>query len=199
MRRAPDHALAPGDPALAPDPDLARALALLASFEPADESQARERDRIARFVRAHPRDAHRRSCLAGHLTASALLLDDAGERALCTLHKKLGRWLQLGGHADGDANLVACALRECREESGIDALVIDPRPIDVDVHAIPARPGEPAHLHLDVRFLVWAAPGAQPVCSDESHELRWFTRDELAAAGTDESVLRLFDRARAPR
>ena len=147
------------------------------------------------FIEAHPLDAHLRSQLTGHLTASALLLDAAGERALLTLHKKLGRWLQLGGHCDGDANLPGVALRELVEESGIEAIEIDPAPIDLDIHGIPARPGEPEHLHLDTRFLARAAPGAVERASCESDELRWFSPRELAGIATDDSVRRLFELA----
>jgi len=144
------------------------------------------------FIAAHPSDAHLRTCLAGHLTASALVIDARGERALLTFHKKLGRWLQLGGHCDGDANLAGAALREAREESGIEDLAIDPDPIDVDIHVIPARPGEPEHLHLDTRFRVFAAPGAREVISEESLDLAWFTRAEVERLATDDSVRRLF-------
>jgi 8-oxo-dGTP pyrophosphatase MutT (NUDIX family) len=131
--------------------------------------------------------------LEGHLTASALVVDAAGERALLTHHKKLGRWLQLGGHCDGDANLAAVALRECEEESGIAGLRVLPEPIDLDIHPIPARPGEPVHLHYDTRFVVVAPPGAREVVGDESHALRWFETRELASIATDESVRRLFE------
>jgi 8-oxo-dGTP pyrophosphatase MutT (NUDIX family) len=119
-------------------------------------------------------------------------VDGACERALLTLHGKLGRWLQLGGHCDGDANLAGAALREAQEESGIRELAIDPRPIDLDIHGIPARGPEPQHLHLDVRFLVRAPPGAQARASPESKELRWVTPAELLALPTDGSVRRLF-------
>jgi len=176
---------------LASTPDLAVARHLLAAWDPPSLDQERTRDRILAFVDEHPLDAHRRTCLAGHLTASALVLDAAGERALLTFHAKLRKWLQLGGHCDGDANLAAVALREAIEESGIEELEIDPLPVDLDVHAIPARRGEPEHLHLDVRFLVHAPAGARPRASDESVELRWFTRAEAEDLEIDESVRRL--------
>ena len=147
------------------------------------------------FLDEHPHDAHLRSCLPGHLTASAIVVDAKGERVLLTHHKKLGRWLQLGGHCDGDADLAAVALREATEESGIEGLEIDPVPIDLDIHTIPARKGEPEHLHLDTRFLVRAPVGAQARASDESDELRWFEPAEALAIDTDESVRRLIRKA----
>src|SRR5205085_2370564 len=125
----------------------------------------------------------------------ALVVDPSRGVALLTHHRKLGRWLQLGGHCDGDANLARAALREATEESGIADLRIDPEPLDVDVHAIPARAGEPEHWHLDTRFLVVAPPGAVEIASAESIALRWFRPDELATIVTDDSVRRLFERA----
>jgi 8-oxo-dGTP pyrophosphatase MutT (NUDIX family) len=183
--------LAAGAPGLAPVDDLAVARTTIERYRPRDEAQAREREFILAWIDAHP-DALLRSCLAGHLTSSALVLDDAGERALLTLHRKLGRWLQLGGHCDGDANLAGSALRECVEESGIDALAIDPEPVDLDCHRIPARPGEPEHWHLDARFLVRAPRGARERPSSESEALRWFTPAELETIASDDSVRRLF-------
>jgi 8-oxo-dGTP pyrophosphatase MutT (NUDIX family) len=185
-------------PALAFDPDPARARTILLAFVPPDDGQARTRARMLAFLQEHP-DALLRSCREGHLTASALVLSADGSRGLLTLHGKLGRWLQLGGHCDGDGNLPAVALREAAEESGIEGLAIDPRPIDLDVHAIPARPGEPEHLHLDTRFLVFAPAGAAPRASAESRELRWVEPAELPSLECDDSVRRLFALARGAR
>lgn len=185
--RADDRRLAMSD-------DLALARRTLERFVPRDSAQAAERERMLAFVDAHPSDAHQRSLLVGHLTASALLVDRSRGAALLTHHRKLDRWLQLGGHCDGDANLAGVALRECVEESGIAELSIDPEPLDLDVHTIPARPGEPEHLHLDTRFVVFAPQGARAVVSNESHALRWVAPRELAELGlaTDASVRRLF-------
>jgi 8-oxo-dGTP pyrophosphatase MutT (NUDIX family) len=188
------RALTAGDPRLAPIDDLAVARAQLARYAPRDAAQAAEHARLLAFVDAHPADAHRRELAVGHLTASALVVDAARERALLTLHAKLGRWLQLGGHCDGDANLAGVALRECVEESGIADLSIDPAPIDLDVHAIPARPGEPEHSHLDTRFVVYAPPGALERITSESRQLGWFAPAELAHLDVDASVRRLFER-----
>lgn len=185
--RAPAELL--GEAELAPG-GLAEARATLARYAARDSPQREFQQRMLAFVDAHA-DALLRSCAPGHLTASALLLDAHGERVLLTLHAKLGRWLQLGGHCDGEGNLALGALREAREESGIAALRIEPQPFDLDIHAIPARPGEPEHLHLDTRFLVWAPAGASERISAESHALRWFLPSELDAIECDDSVRRL--------
>ncbi len=182
------------DASLAPRPDVAFARAILSAYRAPDPEQARVRRRMTAFVDAHPEDAHSRACLEGHLTASALVVDAARARALLTHHRKLGRWLQLGGHCDGDANLPSVALREAREESGIEGLRVVPVPVDLDVHPIPARPGEPEHLHLDTRFVVLAPPGAEPRANHESHELAWVSPEELDGLDVDESVRRLFRR-----
>lgn len=180
-----------GTPELRPDPDLEVARRILKSYQPADAEQAATRDRILSFIETFPDDAHRRSRLEGHLTASSLVVDAEMHRVLLLHHRKLGRWLQLGGHCDGDANLVSAAWREAVEESGIPDLEIVPTVIDVDIHEIPARPGEPAHLHLDTRFLIIAPPGAEPVANHESNALAWMTPDDIAALQVDDSVQRL--------
>jgi 8-oxo-dGTP pyrophosphatase MutT (NUDIX family) len=174
---APPTWLAAGARELAPVADLAVARATVERYAPRDAEQAEARRFVLAWIDAHP-DALLRSCLEGHLTSSALVLDHAGERALLTLHAKLGRWLQLGGHCDGDANLAGSALREATEESGIAGLAIDPEPLE--------------HWHLDVRYVVRAPESAEPRISAESKALRWFAPDELARIETDASVRRLF-------
>jgi len=165
---------------------------------PAEEAVAA---RFADFVRTHS-DCFERACVPGHVTGSAWLVSHDRAEFLLTHHRKLGRWLQLGGHADGDTDAARVALREASEESGIVGLslaAIDGRvqPFDLDAHEIPARPGEPAHVHYDVRFLVIAPPGARLALSGESLALRWFRADAPLAVEHDESVARLAAKARA--
>lgn len=187
-----------GAPALAKRGDLRFAVERIAAYTPADDGyrdeQIAQRDRTLAFCAEHD-DALVRECLEGHLTASAILLDASGERGLFTLHKKLKKWLQLGGHCDGDANLAGVALREAWEESGIDGLAVDPSPIRVDVHTIPEYKGVPEHLHLDTSFVVHAPRDARVVMSDESDDLAWMSLDEAQRAGVEENVLRMFARA----
>ena len=120
-----------------------------------------------------------RSCAAGHLTASALVVDPSRRAVLLTLHPRAGLWLQLGGHCEpGDDSVLAAAAREAREESGLDSLSLDPEPLGLDVHPITCSLGVPTR-HFDVRYLAVAPPGAEPVRSDESIDLQWFPWDAL--------------------
>lgn len=156
--------------------------------------------RVLALLDAEPR-CFFRDCFPGHLTASAWIISWDEKKALLTHHRKLGRWLQLGGHADGDPDLAATALREAREESGMHAFDFVKRgdevlPLDVDVHRIPARGDEPAHDHHDVRFLLRAHPDQTLVKSDESNDLRWFDAAEFEAVNCDESVQRLARKTR---
>lgn len=147
------------------------------------------RQAVLAFIDAHP-DALVRSCAEGHLTTSAVVLDPTNRAVLVLLHAKLGKWLQPGGHADGDGDLAASALREATEETGIAGLVVVEPALDIDVHRV-EPPREPPHDHLDVRFLVLAPPGAEPRGNHESRALRWAAATELAALGADSGLQRL--------
>ncbi len=182
-----------GDPLLAPCAELAVARRMLSAFDARDAAQEEFRQRMLALIDRHPNVAHLRSTLEGHLTASALIVDERRTCALLTHHRKLDKWLQMGGHCDGDANLAGVALRECIEESGIAELAVLPTPIDLDVHPIPARPGEPEHLHYDTRFVVVAPERSTFAVSDESHALAWVRPDELERYRPDASLRRLFE------
>ncbi len=163
----------------------------LAEYELSDDHDRQSRRRIEAFVREHP-DCFERSLTVGHVTGSAWLVDQSGQRVLLTHHKKLGRWLQLGGHADGCSDVLEVALREAREESGIETIrPISERIFDLDVHWIPERHDEPGHYHHDVRFLLKVDGEEEFRVSDESHALRWFGVDEFSILETDESVMRM--------
>ena len=163
----------------------------LRAYVPADPREGAMRSRLVAFVAAHP-DAFERTLLTGHVTASAWVVDPARTRALLAHHRKLGKWLQLGGHVDGDPDVRRAALREAREESGLTSLrFISHDVYDLDVHPIPARSSEPAHDHYDVRFALEADPAEPLVASEESHALAWIALGDLPSYGADESVLRL--------
>jgi len=157
-------------------------------------------ERVRALVAAHP-DCFERRCAPGHVTGSAFVVSPDLRRCLLVHHRKLDRWLQPGGHADGEGDLAAVALREAREETGLAGLSFatgsgEPLPFDLDVHQIPALGGEPAHEHHDVRFLLIADPAEPPRASDESHAARWFDLDELPA---EESLARMARKLRARR
>jgi 8-oxo-dGTP pyrophosphatase MutT (NUDIX family) len=146
------------------------------------------------FERAH---------VAGHFTGSAWVVSADGERVLLTHHRKLDLWLQPGGHADGDRDLAAVALREAEEETGVPGLRLASREIfDLDRHPIPARKLDPLHLHWDVRYVVLAGADERFVVSEESHALEWRRVHDVAAdEHADASVRRMARRwlARATR
>ncbi|OBH39922.1 NUDIX hydrolase [Mycobacterium intracellulare] len=173
-------------------------IATLSGWEPPDAGQDSLRHAVLAFVAARD-DACRRECVPGHVTASALVLDDAGDRVLLTLHRRLGRWVQLGGHCDeGDADIVAAALREATEESGVDGLRMAPELAAVHVHPVVCSLGVPTR-HLDLQFVARAPAGARIAISDESEDLRWWPADALPE-GTDHALAYLVSRAlgRAP-
>ena len=140
-------------------------------------------------------DPFRRERLAGHFTASAWLVDRGGTRVLLTHHRKLDRWLQLGGHADGERDFARVALMEAEEESGLTGLSVEPAIFDLDAHEIPEHKGVPAHIHYDVRFVVRAGEGEAFVVSDESHALAWREIASLVDdAQMDPSVRRMAEK-----
>lgn len=164
----------------------------LRGYVAVDPPEAAMCARIITLLERHGNAALTRALQTAHVTASAWIVDPSRAYALLTHHRKLGRWLQLGGHVDGDADVRAAALREAHEESGLESLrLVSSQIYDVDVHTIPARPGEPAHEHHDIRFLIEADRGEPLVVSSESKELAWVPLENLQAYGVDESVLRL--------
>jgi coenzyme F420-0:L-glutamate ligase len=148
-------------------------------LDPADGTgQAAIREGFHALLAARP-DATRRACLPGHITASTVLLDNTARKVLLTLHPRVGAWLQLGGHCeDDDTTLISAAAREALEESGIPGIVLDPNPVDLDVHPITCSLGQPTR-HFDVRFVGRTPAGATAVISEESDDLRWFDLDAL--------------------
>jgi 8-oxo-dGTP pyrophosphatase MutT (NUDIX family) len=158
---------------------------------PFDDDERRMLDQTLRFVAEHE-DCFERSLKVGHITGSAWIVDLARTHALLTHHRKLGRWLQLGGHCDGDGNILNVALREGAEESGLQTL----RPLsesifDLDVHLIPARKDEPAHYHYDVRYLLEADRHIPLTISEESRELAWVPLQEIGDLAPDASMQRM--------
>ena len=159
-------------------------LALLAAHDPADAEEAADLERMRAFAETleHP---FSREQPEAHFTASAVVVDEAGERTLLVHHRKSGSWFQPGGHFEpGDASAGDAALREAREETGLAVRLARPELLDVDVHWVPWD----EHYHLDLRFHV-VASGALAPDAAEVHAAEWLTWDE-AFARTDEAALR---------
>ncbi|WP_296705180.1 NUDIX hydrolase [Algoriphagus sp.] len=140
--------------------------------------------------------AYKRERIEGHFTASAWIVNKRRTHTLLTLHRKLGRWLQLGGHADGDENLIDVAMKEAREESGLKSLVlVDSTIFDLDKHIIPERPHVPEHFHYDVRYILEADINEPLQISDESISLAWITFDSVVdMIGYNPSILRMLEK-----
>jgi 8-oxo-dGTP pyrophosphatase MutT (NUDIX family) len=156
----------------------ASAVDMLTEWQTPDPGQDTLRHAVLAFLAARP-DGCLRSCAPGHVTGSALVVDHTGTQALLTLHPRIGRWLQLGGHCEeSDSDIVAAALREATEESGIDGLEIDRSLAALHVHPVTCSLGVPTR-HLDMQFIVHAPAGAEIACSDESLDLRWWPLDGL--------------------
>jgi len=170
-----------GDMTREPLAALESAFAAHASAWPQEAGVARQCIALLRDIA----DPFARARLEGHFTASSWLVSADGRRALLTHHRKLGRWLQPGGHADGDADLARVALREATEESGLSGLRLEGGIFDLDRHWIPERKGIQAHWHYDVRYVVRAGADEAYVVGGESHDLAWL---EVGAIVADEAM-----------
>jgi len=171
--------------------DRAELLEKLRAYRPADGNEAAMLERLTRFVELNA-GCFDRSLPEGHVTGSAWILDLEGRHVLLTHHRRLDKWMQLGGHADGQADILAVALREAEEESGLAAI----RPVsdgifDVDVHEIPERRGVAAHFHYDIRYLLEADRGQPLTVSSESKDLAWVPVDGVERYSREESLLRM--------
>lgn len=170
----------------------ASVVAALSDWNAPDPGQDALRHAVLAFLDARP-DGCRRSCVPGHVTASTLVT--RGGEVLLTLHPRLGRWVQLGGHCEeSDPDILAAALREATEESGIDGLRLDPVLAAIHVHPVTCSLGVPTR-HLDLQFLAAAPDAAEAVISDESLDLRWWPIDE-APVSSDSGLARLVAAAR---
>lgn len=165
----------------------------LQAYKPTQEEKE-DTQRIIDFITAHD-DCFERSLKIGHITASSWLLNKAGTHALLMHHAKLNLWVQLGGHCDGESDVLAVAIKEAQEESGIqDIVAVSPDIFDVDVHLIPETAKEPAHYHYDIRFLLQVASDENFVQNHESKELRWIPACWDALPTRERSVARMFEK-----
>jgi 8-oxo-dGTP pyrophosphatase MutT (NUDIX family) len=136
-------------------------------------------------------DCFQRTHLPGHITGSAWILNKEKTRTLLVHHAKLNKWVQPGGHADGEENILNVALREAEDETGLKNFKPSGKIFDVDIHLIPERKDFPEHFHYDIRFLVEANDQEQIIVSEESHDVQWIDLNELEKFTTERSVLRM--------
>lgn len=154
-------------------------------------------ERFIELLKNH-HNCFERSLLTGHITGSAWIIDESYGYAFMTHHAKLNRWLQPGGHADGDENVARVALKEALEETGMEGLKLFSRQIfDLDIHVIPERKGVPEHEHFDIRYVIKTSKDTPFKVSEESNDLAWLPLDRVAEE-TDEnkSILRMVEKTR---
>ena len=181
---------------------------LLQQHKPVDSQEQAMTQATIAFVKANPA-AFDRSLLAGHITGSAWIVSPDRQQTLLIHHRKLDRWLQPGGHADGDPDVAAVALREAQEETGLSSLRLitpvgspekigaSPPIFDVDIHTIPAHNEVPEHLHYDIRFLLEADPHEPLSTSAEVNSIRWFLLKMVKNYADSPSIFRLMQKIMA--
>lgn len=170
---------------------------LIASLKNYSTNYPDEQIFIPRFLELlqHSRSFHR-DHLPGHITASAWIVDESREYVLLTHHAKLNRWLQPGGHADGEEDVIAVATREAVEETGVAVQLLSKKILDIDIHPIPARKEFPQHDHYDIRFLFQASKDKQFIVTEESHDLAWIAIGDIARiTENNQSMIRMAEKA----
>lgn len=167
---------------------------LLTNYNPSSPEEIAFKQHMLSFINAHA-DCFERTLAIGHITASAWLLNKAGTTALLMHHAKLNNWFQLGGHCDGDSDVLAVAIKEAQEESGITHIApISTEIFDIDIHLIPENSREKAHYHYDVRFLLQVTSDEQVIQNSESKELRWIAKSSETLPTANPSVARMFNK-----
>lgn len=165
-------------------------LHLLQGHRPFDGTEIIHLENFIRFVRQHP-DCFERTLTVGHVTGSAWITDPARARVLLLHHRKLDRWFQPGGHADGDPDVRAVAFREATEETGLAVALAQETMFDVDIHRIPANAREAAHDHYDVRFWFTAGPTVPLAVNSEAKALAWVPLEEVERYNSEDSMARM--------
>ena len=172
-----------------------KTLNLLKSHVPFNQEEARMTQETIAFVEANP-NCFERTLEIGHVTGSAWILDKTKTFTLLTHHRKLDKWFQLGGHCDGDSNVLNVALKEAQEESGLTEIsILSEAVFDVDVHLIPENKGVLAHYHYDIRFLFEADKSQSVTISEESKNLNWIKLEEVKSYNNSDSILRMVDKS----
>ncbi len=175
---------------------------LLAQYQPYDETEAAMIAQLQQFLAglaaeaAFGRDLVGEEPLRGHITGSAWITNGDASQVVMLHHAKLGRWLQPGGHCDGQSDVLAVAMRETEEETGLPVSVLRHNVFDIDVHRIPEYWNTPEHWHYDVRFLLQSDDTITPQASHESRAVRWVSLDEAVALNQTPSIARLVAKTR---
>ena len=173
---------------------------LLQDYRPFDAHESAMVARLKRFLSvegAHfGRDLAGESPNWGHVTGSSWIVDESGENVVLVHHRKLGKWVQPGGHCEDERDVLSVAVREAREETGLDVWAHDNAIFDVDAHEIPEYWNTPAHVHYDVRFLLRANLEQTPVVSEESRAVRWVSLDEAQKLSSEDSIARMIEKTR---
>jgi 8-oxo-dGTP pyrophosphatase MutT (NUDIX family) len=165
---------------------------MLQNYLPKDHDEQEFKKRMVEFIEEYP-NCFERSLNIGHITASAWLLNKDHSKALLMHHSKLEKWFQLGGHCDGNQDVLAVAIKEAQEESGmVNIAPISNNIFDIDIHLIPENPKEKAHYHYDVRFLLKVTSDEQVIQNNESKELRWISKQLSTLPTHNQSVVRMF-------
>lgn len=152
------------------------------------------KEKMLKFINENE-NCFERSLEIGHITGSAWLINKDGDKALLMQHAKLNNWFQLGGHADGDSDILAVAIKEASEESGISAIkAISNDIFDIDIHEIPANHKEKSHFHYDIRFLLQVASDETIKINRESNQLLWFCRNTENLPSKEESIIRMHNK-----
>jgi len=166
---------------------------MLQEYIPSDE-ELLFKDQLLSFIEQND-DCFERSLDEGHITASAWLTNKDNTKALLMHHLKLDRWFQLGGHCDGDPDILGVAIKEAQEESGIENITsVNNKIFDIDIHLIPAHNNLKEHYHYDVRFLLQVTSDESIVQNHESKELRWISKDKKELPTDNPSVVRMFNK-----
>jgi len=167
---------------------------MLQAYAPLDVQEQQFKKDMLEFIQAQP-ECFERSLAMGHITASSWLLNKDGSKALLMHHTKLNNWFQLGGHCDGNPDVLEVAIKEAQEESGINGIVAVYADIfDIDIHLIPENSRDKAHYHYDVRFLLQVNSDEDVVQNHESKELRWIQKDLSVLPTQNVSIVRMFNK-----
>jgi hypothetical protein len=169
-------------------------ITLLSTYHPTAPEETLAKENTLTFIHQN-HNCFERSLEQGHITASCWLLNKEGTQALLTHHRKLDKWVQLGGHCDGNSDILAMSIKEAQEESGIFNIEpISTKIFDVDIHLIPANAKEKAHYHYDISFLLQVKSDEKIQISNESKELRWINPNFSELPSNERSVIRMFNK-----